>query len=146
MKHILLCSLLIVALLLLVAAPVFAAPLMQNEPPVFDLQSLLAAFLALGGAAIFVTALVNVGKFFHVVPDGLAGVYTLIVNAVLFLLFVIGKVSGLNVENIDGVLGAIGQLVLMLLPLLGQVVVGFLAHQGLKRLKVPVFGFSYSKG
>jgi hypothetical protein len=110
------------------------------------LPELLTAFLALGGVAVFIAAGINVLKFFHIIPDGSADLWSLVLNAVLFLFFVVGKAAGVDVDTADKVLGGIGQLILILLPLLGQVLVGRLAHATLKRLKVPVLGYSYTKG
>ena len=115
-----------------------------------SLQELLVTFLALGGVAVFVSALLNVLKFLKVVPDGSADTWSLVINAVLFLFFVVGKVAGVDVDTIDKVLGGIGNLILILLPFLGQVLVGRLTHAGLKRLaRVPVLGilgYSHAKG
>ena len=110
-----------------------------------DLTSLLAAFLALGGVNIFLTAVINLLKYFKVVADGQAGTWALVINAVLFLAYVGGSVAGVDLTKLDSVLGSIGNVILILLPLIGGLVVGKGAHVALKRFKVPVLGFSHSQ-
>ena len=68
-----------------------------------DLTSLLAAFLALGGVNIFLTAVINLLKYFKVVADGQAGTWALVINAVLFLAYVGGSVAGVDLTKLDSV-------------------------------------------
>ena len=109
------------------------------------LQVLLTAFLTFGGVNIFITAVVNVLKYLKVVADGAAPTWTLILNAALFVVYVITQFSGLDFTGIDTVLMAIGNLILALLPMLGGLLIGRGAHYVLRRFNVPVLGFSYSR-
>ena len=109
------------------------------------LQILLTAFLAFGGVNIFVTAVINVLKYIKVIADGQAPTWTLILNAALFVVYVVTQFAGLDFGGIDTVLLAIGNLILALLPMIGGLLIGRGTHYVLCRLHVPLLGFSYSR-
>lgn len=110
-----------------------------------SLQELLNAFLALGGVAAFIAAGLNILKVVGVVPDGQTGTYSLIANAVMFGLYIAAHIAGFDVSKFDSVLAGIATLITALLPFLAQLLVSKGVHVGLKALKVPVLGKSFSK-
>ena len=108
------------------------------------LDILLPQFLALGGVAALVTALVNVLKQFNVVKDGQASIASLILNVLGFVTLIALKVLAPDFDftGIDTSAGSIAQILILVLGLVVQLSASQKAHSTLRGL--PVIGKSYS--
>ena len=82
------------------------------------LSDSLTRFLALGGVALLVTAIVGALKQFGVIPDGNAQRVSNILNAVFFGLFIALGFFNVDISQFDPFIGTIAQLILALLGIL----------------------------
>ena len=116
------------------------------------LQTILALYLSLAGFAAIITFVINVGKKFGWVKDGIAEKWSqwlsfggLVVVGVLYF------VAPDAIPYVDNILGALANLGGVLLPIaaliLGwPVAVGVSAFTHSKTRGFPLFGYSHSKG
>ena len=112
-----------------------ASPLM----PYVDLAATLGGFSAL------FAALINLAKYFHVLPDGDAGLASLVLNFGLLGLVIAGGAFGLNLTKFDSLAGSAASIVTTVLALLGQLIVTRAVHAGLKRTPIPALNHSFSR-
>lgn len=109
------------------------------------LDSLLPQFVALGGVAALVTAIVNALKQFGVVKDGQAPTASLLLNAAGFVALILLKVFAptFDFASADATAASLSQILVLVLGLAGQLIVSKGFHSGLRGL--PVVGKSFSK-
>lgn len=125
---------------------ILAHPLWQGVDPISpDLPGLLASFLALAGFAATVAAVINVGKFFRIIPDGAAPNVSLVLNLIGFAVLTIVRLfkPDLDVAGTDQVLAIVATVLTSVLALLSQLGVSKLINNGIKGL--PIIGYSYSR-
>lgn len=107
-----------------------------------SLDQLLPLYLALAGTAALIAVVINILKKFGIVKDGDAPTWSLVLNLVGFVLFVVANIAGLDVAGIDNVLASVASLLAALLGLIGQFGITKIANAGVRG--VPLIGYSYS--
>lgn len=108
------------------------------------LETLLPQFLALGGVAALVAAIVNALKQFGLVQDGQAPTASLALNAAGFVALIALQVfkPDFDFATADATANSISQILVLVLGLAGQLLTSKAAHAALKG--APVIGKSYS--
>lgn len=141
-------------LVILVSAPVMAAPALgptvaslQEAPPVPTLGDLFTTLLSLGGVALFFAALVNAGKKFIPTwfPDGSAPTYTLIFQTAGLVGLVVLQLTGRMdlVPIIDQSAGILANILSSVVMLAYQIYIARKGHQE-ALAGLPVVGTSYT--
>jgi len=147
---------LLVALVLSLALPVvaFAAGRVVQEQPPFDfgpfINDVVARFLALAGFTALVTALIAVGKYIGLIPDGSAGDVSKVLNLIGLAAFVVTGFFKFDFATLDPVFASLASVLMTLLALLGQLGIKSPAMSSFfygffKRANIKVLGYSQPK-
>lgn len=104
------------------------------------------AFLALGGFAAFVPALINLLKYLGVVKEGDANGWQSLLNSFLFLIFIGLRIllPDFDVGIADTIFAQIAAVIVAVLTWLGQFGISRFAYSRLWRGRAGVFGFYHS--
>lgn len=104
------------------------------------------AFLALGGFAAFVPALINLLKYLKVVGEGDGDRWQAVVNSFLFLIFVGLRIllPDFDTTVVDSVLAQVASVIVAILSFLGQFGLSRLAYKQLWKGRAGVLGFYHS--
>lgn len=139
---------LVLSLLLLIAAPVSAAPLLEEEVIAVDgLDQLMALLLSLSGFGALIAAAVNIGKQVGFVKDGDAGKWSAGANLLgLIVLFVLGIFQvPVDLLAIDEQLLSFAKIAVVIFEYIIQLFGSKIFHKIFSWFEVPLIGKSFSK-
>ena len=134
--------------LLVIPATAFAQ---AETPPTTSLQALLDylqkmldVYVLLPGALAIVPVAVAVLKKAGVLQDGQSGLIQFVINAALYVLFLVGTAMGADVVAIDGVLEKVAALVVTLIPFVALPIASKLGYSAARKYKVPLVSYEFS--
>ena len=114
-----------------------------------QIVALWPQFAQLGVVTLFIPAVINALKGFGLIADDNAGLAFGIIEAILFVGFVVVKLFGLepgvDIGVIDKLLVAVANVLTTLLGFLGTLGIGRAAYKAVWRKLKGIFGFSYSQ-
>ena len=104
------------------------------------------AFLALGGLAALLPAIINVLKRFGIVGEGEGDGWQALFNAVLFVIFVGLRIFApdLNIDVIDSVFYQVAAVITALLGFFGQFAISRLTYKKVWKGRLGWLGFFHS--
>lgn len=109
-----------------------------------DIVNLLVTFVSLIGIGAGITFLINTGKATGIVKDGVAANVSLVMNAVVFVGFVVAKLffPNLDIVDIDNKVGQIAQIGILILQFIAQLGASKITYTAFRG--TPVIGKSFS--
>ncbi len=109
-----------------------------------SLIQLFQGFAALAGVAAFLAAVINIGKAFGWVKDGLAPTWSTVLNLVAFVAFVVLRLFApeIDIAGVDGAAAQLANTLVAILAFVGQLGVAKGTNAILRG--APVIGFSHS--
>jgi len=110
------------------------------------MSDLFVQFVALAGVAALVSAVVNVGKSFYLIPDGQASNVSAVLSTAAFIALVYLKifVPSVDVAALDKEAAAFASFMLYALGYALELGLPSKFHSFLKDASVPWFGYSHS--
>ena len=150
MKSKLLLSFLFAAVLSAAAYPVFALSPAQEIGSVNVLQTIIevgAVLATLTGVASLISVIVNVLKYFKLIPEGTGGRLFAALNLLAFVVLAGTRIFApqYSLSFLDGIAGQVATVGLFICGYLFQLGTGQAAYEILKKFDVPILSHSDSR-
>jgi len=141
--------LIVITLALAMVIPVFARSLTQDNtpPPSATLQTIMdvaTSLATLAGVAALISVIVNVLKYFQLVPDGMAGRVFALLNLIAFVILAAMRVFApqYSLSYLDAYAAQIATVGLFISGYLFQLGIGQQAYQIIQQANIPILSHS----
>ena len=140
--------LIVIILALAMVIPAFAKPLLQETAPpsniLQDIMNVGTSLATLTGVAALISVIVNVLKYFTLIPDGMAGRFFALLNLIAFIALAAMRIFApqFSLAYLDGIAAQVATIALFVTGYLFQLGIGQTAYSIIQQTNIPILSHS----